>query len=74
MADLASKDTLLKWYDENFCLQAVAFDWRLLQFVKNQTEEICKLAIRQDLRAFPYVKFSSYPYGLRLVEVKLCYS
>lgn len=51
MADLTSKDTLLKWYDEDFCLQAVAFDWRLFVFVKVHTEDLHVQALERISRS-----------------------
>ena len=38
---MESKENLLKWYDEEYCLQAVKQDPLNLKYVKNQTKEIC---------------------------------
>lgn len=50
-----------KWYDEVFCLGAVKRDGFALQYVKNQTEEICLEAVKNyvfkwDECALQYVK------------------
>ena len=37
-----------KWYDDDFCLNAVKEDAQNLWYVRNQTEEMCLEAIRQD--------------------------
>lgn len=40
MPDSFGKIDLLRWYDEEFCFEAVSFDWRLFVFVKVHTEEL----------------------------------
>jgi hypothetical protein len=40
LLDSPGKKDLLRWYEKEFCFQAVSFDWRLLVFVKVHTEEL----------------------------------
>jgi len=37
---MKTKENLLKWYNEKYCLQVVKQTGLSLQFVKNPTEEI----------------------------------
>ena len=41
---------------DNFWISILSKDGYALQFVKEQTEEICKLAVQQDCNALEYVK------------------
>ena len=36
--------------------EAVMKDWPTIQYVKDQTEELCKLAVQKDKNALLYVK------------------
>ena len=41
-------EELAKWYDEAYCLVAVKQDGRTLQYVREQTLEICLVAVKQN--------------------------
>ena len=47
MLNLKTEKELLKWYDLKYCLEQVKHDGLLLQFVKNQTEEMCLEAVKR---------------------------
>lgn len=49
-------DELAKWYDEDYCLEAVKKNGWALQYVNSQTPEICLEAIKQNGWALRYVK------------------
>ena len=51
-----NKEDLLKWYDEEYCLEAVKQDGNMLRYVKNQTKDICLKAVKQDGLALQFVK------------------
>ena len=44
-----------KWYDNNYCLEAVKQDGYALKYVKEQTEELCLEAVKQNEYALQYV-------------------
>jgi hypothetical protein len=44
------------WTDEKRCKMAVTQDWRTLEYVEVQTDEICKIAIKQDFSATRYMR------------------
>ena len=45
-----------KWYDRDYCLEAVKQNGYDLQFVKQQDKEICLEAVKQNGLALRYVK------------------
>ena len=57
-----------KWYDKDYCLQAVKQDGNALQYVKIQTREICLQAVKQDGNALQYVKTQTREICLQAVK------
>lgn len=51
MASLTSKESLLKWYDKNFCIDAISFDWRLFAFAKVHSESFHLRALEIILKS-----------------------
>lgn len=47
---------MINWECEKDCLEAVRRSGRVLEFVKNRTEEICLEAVKQNGRALEFVK------------------
>ena len=45
---MRTEKDLLKWYDEEYCLERVKYNGPFLKYVKNQTEKICMEAIREN--------------------------
>ena len=63
IVDIENKITIensLLWNDENFCKKAVKYNGLLLEFVKNQTDEICKIAVSQSGIALKFVNEQTY--------------
>ena len=58
---MKSKKNLLKWYDEEYCLQAVKQNGYDLQYVKNPTEEICLEALNQNIEVINYIDIKKFP-------------
>lgn len=56
-----TKQNLLRWYSKKYCLTRVKRHGEALQFVKNQTEEICIEAIKQNPKAIQYVDIKRFP-------------
>ena len=48
MTGLESELELLKWYDQEYCLDQVKQNGSLLLYVHNQTEQICLAAVKND--------------------------
>ena len=44
-----------KWYNEEFCLEAVKRNSYSLRYVKEQTKELCLEAVKQNRYALQYV-------------------
>ena len=51
-----TKEDLLKWYDEEYCLKAIEQDPLNLQYIENQTEEICLEAVKQNPWVLQYIE------------------
>ncbi len=43
-----NKKELLKWYDEEYCLNSVRHHSHNIKFVKKQTEVMCLLSVKQN--------------------------
>ena len=58
---MKTKGDLLKWYDKKYCLEAVKQNGLALQFVKNQTEEICLIALNKNVEAIDFIDIKKFP-------------
>jgi len=55
------KNENYKYFTEEECLAAVKRSGYNLQYVKNQTEEMCKIAVCKDLDAVRYINIDLKP-------------
>ena len=55
LGDRVKIGDLTVWNDSSYCLEACKFDGLVLQYIKNQTPEMCLISVRQNFSALQYV-------------------
>ena len=59
--NMYNKKDLLKWYDNDYCLEAVKQNGYALQFIENPTKKMCLTAITQDLHIIQFINIKKFP-------------